>query len=57
MRSAWNTRRAGLPAAKRAGVGMLRLMTSTSSQVVVNGVFLRVITMPRAIDLAYRSSP
>ena len=37
MRSAWNTRRAGLPAPKRAGVGMVRLMISTSWPVVANG--------------------
>ncbi len=33
MRRAWNTLRAGLPAANRAGVGMESLMVSTSSEV------------------------
>ncbi len=47
MRSAWNTRRAGLPAAKRAGVGIRRLMISTSSHVVLDRLLL-----PRRDDAA-----
>ena len=51
MRSAWKTRRAGLPAAKRAGVGMLRLITSTSSPVVVERR-LRALALDAPGDVA-----
>ena len=52
MRSAWKTRRAGLPAAKRAGVGMAHLITSTSCPVVSKGCLARWRSMRRAMSCA-----
>ncbi len=52
MRRAWKTRRAGLPAPKRAGVGMARLMRPTSSPVDSSGRRSRSLTMARAIGFA-----
>ena len=52
MRSAWKTRRAGLPAAKRAGVGIAHLITSTSCPVVSKGCLARWRSMRLAMSSA-----